>query len=138
MAEPTNIPRPLSPPAEENTPLLTGGGESSTQQEGAGQTTPLALSDAENAEASITTARIFFFIKLTTCVSLSTSIICLVVLLAAYITCELSPSGYYGWGFEELILQLGTFVWAVLSYRFSFSLAAKAGRFTIDLTLNHS
>jgi hypothetical protein len=116
MAEPNNTRRPLSPTAEERTPLLSaGGGESSTQQEGTEQTAPLPSSDAEHAESSITTARIFSSIKLTTYISLTSSVICLVLLLAAYITGELSPYGPGGWMAEQLIAQMGTYVCARLS-----------------------
>jgi hypothetical protein len=119
MAEPNNTPRPLSPAAEERTPLLSaGGGEPSTQQQGAEQTAPSPLPDAENADSSVSTSRIFKFIKLTTYISLISSIICLILFLATYITSEMSPYGSYRWKIEDTISQLGTFVWAPLSYEF--------------------
>jgi hypothetical protein len=116
MAEPNNTPRPLSPAAEERTPLLSDGrGESSTQQERTEQTAPLPSSDAEHAESSITTARIFSSIKHITYISLTSSAICLVLLLATFITGELSPYGSGGWTAELLIAQMGTYVCARLS-----------------------
>lgn len=136
MAEPNNTPRPLSPAAEERTPLLSaGGGESSTQQQGAEQTVPLPSSEGENMESSVATSPIFRFIKLATYNSLISSIICLIFFVASYITSEMSPYGTYSWQSEDTIAQLGIFVWALLSYESSFSSEAKAGYFT---TISHS
>jgi hypothetical protein len=130
MAEPNNTPRPLSPEAEERTPLLsTGGGESSAQQQGAEQTAPLPSSEIENVDSSFSTSRTFRLIKATTYISLISSIICLILFLADHITSEISPYGSYGWQVEEAIAPLGMFVCALLSYETSLSSAAKSWSF---------
>jgi len=116
MAESNNTPRPLSSAAEERTPLLSTGGESSIQQQGTEQTAQLPSTEADNVESSVSMSRTFRFIKVTTYISLISSIICLTLLLATYITSEMSPYRNYGWNLEDKIAQLGIFVWTILSY----------------------
>lgn len=94
MAEPNNTPRPLSPaPAgTETTPLLPSGyHESSAQPQVAGEGTLLPLAGTQNVTALVSGPRMVRSIKALTYVSLVASTICLVMLLASYITCELSP-----------------------------------------------
>lgn len=129
MAEPNNTPRPLSPEAEERTPLLSTGGGVSSAQQGAEQTAPLPSSEIENVESSFSTSRTFRLIKATTYISLISSIICLILFLADHITSEISPYGSYDWQVENTIAPLAVFVCVLLFYESSLSSAAKSWSF---------
>jgi hypothetical protein len=116
-------PRLISLATEEGTPFLPEDqGESSNHQDSAGHDDTLPSPDLENVETSASMARIFSVIKITTYCSLTSSVVCLVLLLAAFFTTILSPYSRYSWEADYvmgIIAKLGICVRVLLPLRTS-------------------